>query len=59
MQMAQLKPSEQLPMRVRRKMRKTDTDPNATFVCVQSQEMAPESAQREISEWLDRRIGAE
>ncbi|SFN57589.1 stealth family protein [Dokdonella immobilis] len=55
----QLKPSEQLPMRVRRKMRKADADPNAAFVCVQSLEMAPEPVQREIAAWLDRRIGAD
>ncbi|MBX3697169.1 MAG: Stealth CR1 domain-containing protein [Dokdonella sp.] len=54
----QLKPSEQLPMRVRRKMRKADADPNAAFVCVQSLEMAPAGVQQEIVEWLDRRIGA-
>ena len=45
-------------MRVRRKMRKADADPNAAFVCVQSLEMAPAGVQQEIVEWLDRRIGA-
>lgn len=53
----QLKPSEQLPARVRHKMRQADTDEGAAFVCVQSLEMAPEAVQREIVEWLDRRIG--
>lgn len=53
----QLKPSEQLPARVRAKMNKADKDVGAAFVCVQSLEMAPESMQREIIEWLDRRIG--
>ncbi|MFZ1391678.1 MAG: stealth family protein [Dokdonella sp.] len=53
----QLKPSEQLPMRVRRKLHKANADPNAAFVCVQSLEMAPESVQEEILLWLDRRIG--
>lgn len=52
----QLKPSEQLPMRVRRKMAKADADPNAAFVCVQSLELAPESIQNAIAQWLNRRI---
>ncbi len=53
----QLKPSEQLPARVRAKMTKADSDHRAAFVCVQSLEMAPEPVQREIVGWLDRRIG--
>ncbi|MBL0165452.1 MAG: Stealth CR1 domain-containing protein [Xanthomonadales bacterium] len=53
----QLKPSEQLPARVRLKMAKADSDSRAAFVCVQSLELAPESLQREIGDWLDRRIG--
>lgn len=55
----QLKPSEQLPARVRNKMSKADSDEHAAFVCVQSLEMAPESLQREIVLWLDRRIGGQ
>ena len=53
----QLKPSEQLPTRVQRKMSKSDTDTSAAFVCVQSLELAPHSVQQEILGWLDRRIG--
>ncbi|HET9032448.1 MAG TPA: stealth family protein [Dokdonella sp.] len=53
----QLKPSEQLPARVKRKITKADSDSSAAFVCVQSLELAPEAVQREIIEWLDRRIG--
>ncbi len=53
----QLKPSEQLPARVRGKIHKADSDSRAAFVCVQSLELAPESVQREIVEWLDGRIG--
>ncbi|MGB0132622.1 stealth family protein [Dokdonella sp.] len=52
----QLKPSEQLPARVRIKIGKADSDESAAFVCVQSLELAPESLQREIVEWLNRRI---
>jgi hypothetical protein len=55
----QLKPSEQLPARVRRKITSADADTGAAFVCVQSLEMAPESMQREIVEWLQRRIGSD
>ncbi|MEZ5462737.1 stealth family protein [Dokdonella sp.] len=54
----QLKPSEQLPARVRSKMSKADFDESAAFVCVQSLELAAEPLQREIVEWLDRRIGS-
>ncbi len=53
----QLKPSEQLPARVHRKMTKADTDSSAAFMCVQSLEIAPEMVQGEIIEWLNRRIG--
>lgn len=53
----QLKPSEQLPARVKRKIAKAETDSSAAFVCVQSLEMAPKSVHKEIIEWLDRRIG--
>lgn len=53
----QLKPSEQLPARVRHKLHQADKDPSAAFVCVQSLEMAPPALQEEILEWLDRRIG--
>ena len=54
----QLKPSEQLPARVRAKMTRADSDPDAAFVCVQSLELAPPAVQREIVQWLDRRIPA-
>lgn len=53
----QLKPSEQRPARVRRKIAKADSDAGAAFVCVQSLELAPEMVQGEIIEWLNRRIG--
>lgn len=53
----QLKPSEQLPARVRMKISKADREHSAAFVCVQSLELAPETVQMEIIEWLDRRIG--
>ncbi len=53
----QLKPSEQLSARVRLKMARADSDSRAAFVCVQSLELAPGALQREIIEWLDRRIG--
>ena len=53
----QLKPSEQLPARVRAKMAAADDDEQAAFVCVQSIDLAPEALQREIFEWLDRRVG--
>ena len=53
----QLKPSEQLPARVRAKMAKADSDSSAAFVCVQSLELAAKPIQREIIDWLDRRIG--
>lgn len=52
----QLKPSEQLPARVKNKMSKADGDEGAAFVCVQSLDMAPAPVQCEIIEWLDRRI---
>ena len=57
LRVVQLKPSEQLPARVRHKMRQADADEGAAFACVQSLEMAPQAVQREIVEWLDRRIG--
>ena len=53
----QLKPSEQRPARVRRKIAKADSEGSAAFVCVQSLELAPLSVQEEILDWLDRRIG--
>lgn len=52
----QLKPSEQLAARVQRKIAKADIDSSAAFACVQSLELAPDTVQREIVEWLDRRI---
>ena len=53
----QLKPSEQLPTRVHRKIANADKDSSAAFVCVQSLEMAPAPVQKKIMEWLDCRIG--
>lgn len=53
----QLKPSEQLPARVRGKISNADSDSRAAFVCVQSLELAPEAVHKEIVEWLERRIG--
>lgn len=53
----QLKPSEQLPTRVKSKMNNADRDESAAFACVQSLELATEAVQREIIEWLERRIG--
>ncbi len=53
----QLKPNEQLARRVRSKISKADGDEGAAFVCVQSIELAPPDVQREIFEWLDRRVG--
>ncbi len=53
----QLKPSEQLPARVRLKIAKADSDSSTAFVCVQSLELAPEAVQKEIVAWLDQRIG--
>lgn len=54
----QLKPSEQLASRVRSKMANADRDDSAAFVCVQSIELAPKEIQREIFDWLDRRVGS-
>ncbi|MFZ2237310.1 MAG: Stealth CR1 domain-containing protein [Dokdonella sp.] len=53
----QIKPSEQLASRVRGKLSKADGDPGAAFVCVQSIDLAPPDLQREIFDWLDRRVG--
>ncbi|MEO7917676.1 MAG: stealth family protein [Dokdonella sp.] len=53
----QLKPGEQLQARARAKIDAADNNERATFVCVQSIERAPQSLQREIFEWLDRRVG--
>ncbi len=53
----QLKPSEQSASRVRSKINQADRDESAAFTCVQSIELAPPELQREIFDWLDRRVG--
>lgn len=54
----QLKPGEQAPWRLRRKLREADRDPAAAFACVQSLDRASPALQDEIVGWLRRRVGA-
>lgn len=58
LQVVQLKPSEQSTSRVRSKIREADSNEGAAFTCVQSIELAPPDLQREIFDWLDRRVGS-
>ncbi len=53
----QIKPRQQSPARIARKLSRADRDPSAAFVCVQSLDMASASIQEEIIGWLDRRVG--
>ena len=54
----QVKPGEQAPWRLRRKLHAADRDPGAAFACVQSLDRAAPSLQREIEAWLRSRVGA-
>ena len=53
----QLKPADQAPIRVKRKLADADKNHHFAFVCVQSIENAPVQLQKLIFSWLDKRIG--
>lgn len=53
----QVKPGDQAPWRLRRKLRAADRDPDAAFACVQSLDRAPPALQREIAAWLRTHVG--
>ena len=53
----ELKPRQQSPARVRRRMAAADRDASAAFACVQSLERAAPALQAQIVDWLRRRIG--
>ena len=57
LRLVQLKPAEQAPWRLRRKLRDADRDARAAFACVQSLDMAPAALRDDIVAWLQRRIG--
>ncbi|MGN6112967.1 MAG: stealth family protein [Luteimonas sp.] len=52
-----LKPAEQRPWRLRRKLRRADRDPAFAFACVQSLEKADPASHAAIVAWLARRVG--
>lgn len=54
----QLKPRQQPPWRVRRKIALADRDPTAAFACVQSLELATPPVRVQIEAWLGRRAGS-
>lgn len=58
LELVHLKPAEQPPWRVRRKLRRADRDPKFAFACVQSLEKADAAAHAQIVEWLDRGVGS-
>lgn len=53
-----LKPSEQQPWRLRRKLAQADRDPAFAFGCVQSLDVADEGVRATLVEWLERRVGS-
>lgn len=57
LRLAQLKPDEQLPLRLRAKLRRADRDPAYAFACVQSLDKAPPAVRAQIIAWLERRVG--
>lgn len=57
LQLLHLKPAEQPPWRVRRKLRRAERDPAHAFACVQSLEKADPGTHADILAWLDRRVG--
>lgn len=53
----QIKPGEQAPWRLRRKMHDAERDARAAFACVQSLDRASPELQAEIIDWLSRNAG--
>lgn len=58
LRVVQLKPRQQAPWRLRRKLAHADHDTRAAFACVQSLELAPSQVQADIEAWLRRHVGA-
>lgn len=57
LRVAQIKPGEQAPWRLRAKLRRAAADPACAFVCVQSLDRAGDALQAEILAWLGRHAG--
>ncbi len=57
LRVVQLKPGQQAPWRLRRKMAEAERDARTAFACVQSLDRAPPELHARIAGWLDRNAG--
>jgi hypothetical protein len=59
LQSLSLKPASNSVTRLKKKMRRADTDESIAFVCVQSLEMGSNEARECVLCWLDERAGTQ
>ena len=57
LRLVHLKPDEQMPLRLRSKLRRADRDASFAFACVQSLDKADPAVGASVTGWLDARIG--